>query len=147
MRCISCWVLSRYCCLFADAGDDGATLYTQSLQAFLTTMFDPKPKAQVAACSALCVLIENAFYTDDVNILSAHLPAIFTAISRAFAMYGVKSSLVLVDTIGTIADSVGQELRNPQYTQLYLPRLVQKFNELDDLGELNTHCVRSNFCV
>lgn len=140
MRCISCWVLSRYCCLFGDAGEQGALFYKQALAAFLTTMFDAKPKAQVAACSALCVLVENSFYVDDnsgaqSNVLSEHLPTIFTAIAKAFEAYGIKSGLILVDTIGTIADSVGQELRSPQYTQLYLPQLVQKFNDLDDLGE------------
>ena len=163
MRSIACWVLSRYCCLFADMPDvqdgnnnngggggssaagDGRGYYLQSLQVLLSAMFDAKPKVQVAACSALCVLVENSFYCNNnndsssSNVLSGHLPAILTAISRAFELYGVKSALILVDTIGTLADTVGEELRllGPQCTALYLPRLMQKFGELEDYGKLS----------
>ena len=35
----------------------------------------------------------------------------------------------------TIIFLIGSDLQNAQYTELYLPKLVRKFNELDDLGK------------
>jgi hypothetical protein len=150
MRSISCWVLSRYCSLFCELGhsddgdafvnDQGVACYRQTLQALLAAMFDAQPKVQVAACSALSILIEQSFYAPDssgesANILVTELPGILAAISRAFDIYGVKSSLVVVDTIGTLADSVGEDLKAPQYTALYLPKLMLRFNAIDDFGK------------
>ena len=132
MRSISCWVLSRYCSLYECMNDadnnnntsGGATVtsvgsvyYTQTLQVLLSTMFDPMPKVQIAACSALAILIESSFYisTSDSNnnsgsdsIVLPHVHTILSAFARAFDVYGVKASLVLVDTIGTIADTIGK---------------------------------------
>ena len=71
--------------------------------------------------------------SDQQNVLIAHLPHVLSAISTAFDTYGVKSSLILVDTIGTIADSVREDLKNPGYTAMYLPKLMHKFNSLEDL--------------
>ena len=85
--------------------------YTQTLQVLLATMFDAKPKVQVAACSALGILIEQSFFVysgaDSNNILLPHVHSILSHFSRGFDMYGVKASLVLVDTIGTLADTIG----------------------------------------
>ena len=130
MRSISCWVLSRYCSLFECMNDSdnntsggatvasvGSVYYTQTLQVLLSTMFDPMPKVQIAACSALAILIESSFYisTSDNNnnggsdnIVLPHVHTILCAFARAFDVYGVKASLVLVDTIGTIADTIGK---------------------------------------
>lgn len=130
MRSISCWVLSRYCSLYECMNDTdnsnssptaasaGSVYFTQTLQVLLSTMFDPMPKVQIAACSALAILIENSFYISNItsntsdsgseNILLPHIHTILTAFARAFEVYGVKASLVLVDTIGTIADTIGK---------------------------------------
>lgn len=127
MRSISCWVLSRYCSLYecmndSDASSNsptvasvGSVYYTQTLQVLLSTMFDAMPKVQIAACSALAILIENSFYVsssdnnnDSDSILLPHVHTILSACARAFDVYGVKASLVLVDTIGTIADTIGK---------------------------------------
>ena len=167
MRAISCWVLSRYCPLYADLPQQqqssgggssnsngsstavvvpggGQEMYLQTLHALLQAMFDTQPKVQIAACSALSVLIEHCYYipttnttsttTTQENILTSQLYTILGAINRAFDLYGVKSSLILIDTIGTIADAVGAELKSAQYTALYLPKLMQRFESLEDTG-------------
>ena len=51
---------------------------------------------------------------------------------KAFSVYGVKSSLILVDTIGTIADIVGDALSDRTLVALYFPNLMEKFVELED---------------
>ena len=146
MRAISCWVLSRYCPLYADLPQQhssggsssngsstavamsggGQEMYLQTLHALLQAMFDTQPKVQIAACSALSVLIEHCYYIHTTtnttnttntqeNILTSQLYTILNAINRAFDLYGVKSSLILIDTIGTIAAV--------SYTHLTLPTI------------------------
>jgi len=153
MRSISCWVLSRYSELFqqnngtaspaaASPNQLGLGFYEQTLSALLAVLFDPKPKVQVAACSALCLLIENSFFVSvrdevsgverEVNILVPFIHPLLTALHKAFDMYGVKSTLILIDTIGTLADTVREEIARSEYTPLYLPKVMDKFNELDD---------------
>ena len=44
----------------------------------------------------------------------------------------MKSSLILVDTIGTIADIVGDALADRTLVNLYFPQLMEKFFDLED---------------
>jgi hypothetical protein len=145
MRSISCWVLSRYCRLFGDRSvqntfseENGIQFFNLTLQEFVNTMFDKKPKVQVAACSALCLLLENSFLipTNDPNnnkqqnILIPNLQTIFTAISHAFDIYGIKATLILIDLIGCLADTLGADIK--PYASLFFPKLMSKFLALDD---------------
>ena len=91
-------------------------------------MLDPRPKVQTACCSALCTLTEMA----GAELMTLHLPNIFGYIQQAFGLYGIKSSLILIDTISTIADTVGDGLADAAITQLFLPQLIRKFAELED---------------
>ena len=134
MRSIACWVLSRYCTwIFDDAQvlSEGSSerYFTQMLEALLQIMLDPRPKVQAACCSALCTLVEVA----GPDPVLPYLPQIFTHVQGAFALYGVKSSLILIDTIGTLADTVGDALCDPALVPLFLPVLMAKFGELEDV--------------
>lgn len=40
--------------------------------------------------------------------------------------------LILYDAIGTLADSVGHNLNKPEYINLLMPPLIQKWNALKD---------------
>lgn len=43
-----------------------------------------------------------------------------------------KNLLILYDAIGTLADSVGHHLNKPEFIELLMPPLIQKWNELKD---------------
>jgi hypothetical protein len=43
-----------------------------------------------------------------------------------------KNLLILYDAIGTLADSVGHHLNKPDYINLLMPPLIQKWNILKD---------------
>jgi transportin-1 len=85
-------------------------------------------QVQTACCSALCTLIEVA----GPDPVTPFLPQLLTYVQQAFSLYGVKSSLILVDTIGTIADIVGDALADRALVALYFPKLMEKFVELED---------------
>lgn len=40
--------------------------------------------------------------------------------------------MILYDAIGTLADSVGHHLNKPEYINLLMPPLIQKWNALKD---------------
>ena len=64
--------------------------------------------------------------------ITPYLPQIFAQAQRAFPHYGVKSALILIDMIGTVADTVGDAIRDPSLVPLFLPLLMGKFAELGD---------------
>lgn len=43
-----------------------------------------------------------------------------------------KNLLILYDTIGTLADSVGNHLNKPEYIQMLMPPLILKWDSLND---------------
>lgn len=47
-------------------------------------------------------------------------------------MFQHKNLLILYDAIGTLADSVGHHLNKPDYINLLMPPLIQKWNILKD---------------
>jgi transportin-1 len=133
MSSIACWVLSRYCSwIFEDkqVQMEGASdrYFIQLLEALLGILLDPRPKVQTACCSALCTLIEVA----GPDPIIPFLPQLLSYIEQAFSIYGIKSSLILVDTIGTVADIVGDALSDNTLVPLYFPKLIEKFGELED---------------
>lgn len=50
----------------------------------------------------------------------------------AFSKYQHKNLLILYDAIGTLADSVGHHLNKPEYVNMLMPPLIQKWNILKD---------------
>ena len=46
--------------------------------------------------------------------------------------YQHKNLLILYDAIGTLADSVGHHLNKPDYINLLMPPLINKWNVLKD---------------
>ena len=170
MRCISCWVLSRYSVwLFEqnenshdDANYDTSSsspqnneemkhqLFVSSLHSLCQAMLDSNPKLQAAACSALSTVLENAAAVDR-DLVLPYTKEIFQVVSQCFRLpYGVKSGMLLIDLVGTLADCLGEELYNlsqslhsldpsatantssNNMTSLYLPYVLQKFYSYAD---------------
>jgi hypothetical protein len=55
--------------------------------------------------------------------LVAYLPHIMPYISAALDRYQARSTIVLLDTIGTMADSVKEELARPEYLNEVMPKV------------------------
>lgn len=144
MKSICCWVISRLSPLFAAAASEGQGIavqwYVQSLVALCERIVTENEHVKVveAGCSALCLLIDNAFPMaqdddeDGSTVLSEHVSMILGAINHALDKCGQKTSLLVVDIIGMLADTIKTELARPEYTSMYLPKLMDKFMSLDD---------------
>jgi transportin-1 len=98
----------------------------------LKRILDPNKKVQQAACSAFCTLEEEA-----LEELAPYLVPILHNLMFAFGKYQARNLLILYDAIGTLADSVGSYLNNPELIAVFMPPLIMKWNALsDDNSEL-----------
>lgn len=64
--------------------------------------------------------------------LVPYLGPILTTLCNAFAKYQHRNLLLLYDTVGTLADVVGETLNNPQYIDVIMPPLISKWQEISD---------------
>ena len=65
-----------------------------------------------------------------------YLKQILETLVQAFRKYQAKNLLILYDAIGTLADSVGSHLNRPDYIEILMPPLIERWNVLrnDDRG-------------
>ena len=82
-------------------------------------------KVQEAACSAFATLEEEACIQ-----MVPYLKQILETLVSAFRKYQAKNLLILYDAIGTLADSVGSHLNRPDYIELLMPPLIERWNVL-----------------
>ncbi|KAK6312270.1 hypothetical protein J4Q44_G00179340, partial [Coregonus suidteri] len=125
VRSIACWTLSRYAHWVVSQPPDShlKPLMTELLKRIL----DGNKRVQEAACSAFATLEEEA-----CTELVPYLSFILDTLVFAFGKYQHKNLLILYDAIGTLADSVGHHLNQPEYIQKLMPPLIAKWNELKD---------------
>ncbi|XP_016955471.1 transportin-1 isoform X2 [Drosophila biarmipes] len=125
IRSIAFWTISRYANWVVSQPHD--QYLKPLLKKVLKHILDPNKRVQEAACSALCVLEEEAC-TD----LVPYLEYILKTLVLAFSMYQHKNLLILYDAVGTLADAVGHHLNKPQYTDILMPPLIDKWNLVKD---------------
>ncbi|KAG5272425.1 hypothetical protein AALO_G00165390 [Alosa alosa] len=125
VRSIACWTLSRYAHWVVSQPPDQ---YLKPLMTeLLKRILDGNKRVQEAACSAFATLEEEA-----CTELVPYLAFILDTLVFAFSKYQHKNLLILYDAIGTLADSVGHHLNKPEYIQMLMPPLIQKWNQLKD---------------
>lgn len=88
---------------------------------------DNNKRVQEAACSSFSLLEEEAGLD-----LIPYLQHILTTLCTAFTKYQHRNLLLLYDTVGTLADVVGENLNNPQYIDALMPPLISKWQEISD---------------
>ncbi|XP_065331678.1 transportin-1 isoform X1 [Cloeon dipterum] len=125
VRAITCWTLSRYSHWVVTQPHEQ---YLKPLMTeLLKRVLDGNKRVQEAACSAFATLEEEA-----CTELVPYLGFILETLVFAFSKYQHKNLLILYDAIGTLADSVGHHLNKPDYINLLMPPLIQKWNVLKD---------------
>merc|ERR1719147_533519 len=125
VRSITCWTLSRYSHWVVSQPHD--TYLKPLMSELLKRVLDSNKRVQEAACSAFATLEEEA-----CTELVPYLGFILETLVFAFNKYQHKNLLILYDAIGTLADSVGVHLNKPEYINLLMPPLIQKWNILKD---------------
>lgn len=101
--------------------------FEQMLSKLLEKVLDRNKRVQLNACSSLAVLIEEA---EEMTVV--YLAPILKCLTAAFGIYQTKNLDILYDTLGTLADTVGSALNEPDYIQSIMPPLTEKWNGLSD---------------
>jgi len=122
VRSIACWTLSRYCRWIVNQKDQD-TYLKPLLEALLQRILDRHKKVQEASCSAFSMLEEEAG-----ALLEPYLEGILRNLLSAMNKYQTRSLIILFDTIGTLADSLGRLLNKPQVVQMLMPTLMLKWD-------------------
>jgi transportin-1 len=125
VRSITCWTLSRYAHWVVS--QPHAVYLKPLMTELLKRILDSNKRVQEAACSAFATLEEEA-----CTELVPYLGFILETLVYAFGKYQHKNLLILYDAIGTLADSVGHHLNKPEYINLLMPPLIEKWNLLKD---------------
>lgn len=125
VRSITCWTLSRYAHWVVTQPHEQ---YLKPLmEELLKRILDANKRVQEAACSAFATLEEEA-----CTELVPYLEYILKTLVFAFSKYQHKNLLILYDAVGTLADSVGHHLNKPEYINILMPPLIEKWNQLQD---------------
>ncbi|KAI8320666.1 ARM repeat-containing protein [Martensiomyces pterosporus] len=127
VRSISCWSASRYG-KWAVYGTEPNTLkvyFEPLLAGLLETMMDKNKRVQEAACSAFATVEEDA-----AQFMVPYIQPVLEALMRAFTQYQRKNLIILYDAVGTLAEAVGSELNQPQYIQMLMPQLLERWENV-----------------
>ena len=125
VRSITCWTLSRYSSWIVHNEIQHNRFFLPLMSELLKRILDANKKVQEAACSAFATLEEEACFQ-----MVPYLKQIIETLVHAFRKYQAKNLLILYDAIGTLADSVGSHLNRPEYIQLLMPPLIERWNLL-----------------
>ncbi|KAF1807660.1 armadillo-type protein [Mucor lusitanicus] len=132
VRCISCWTVSRFSgwivaqCTNSEQGR--TQFYEPVLRELLRRILDRSRRVQEAACSAFSTLEESASKQE----LVPYLAVILNHLTRALRLYRNRNLRLLYDTIGTLAESVGACLNEPNFIAVLMPPLISRWNGLAD---------------
>ena len=100
-------------------------LIGQVAEAIVGRMLDPYKKVQIASCSALGVFAETVG-----ELLTPYLEPIYQILMQALNSYGIRSRLVLFDTLGIMAEHVGAGVGEGNLPGMYVPALLRLWNEI-----------------
>ncbi|CAO3597936.1 unnamed protein product [Absidia cylindrospora] len=131
VRSITCWTLGRYTHWIAQVSQQSPEAFKHYLEPFVQIMLqcilDNNKRVQEAACSSLSLLEEEA-----TTQLIPYLQPILVTLVAAFEKYQHHNLLLLLDTVGTLADVVGEALNEPQYIELIIPPLIRQWQATPD---------------
>ncbi|CAF2098884.1 unnamed protein product, partial [Brassica rapa] len=105
----------------------GYEQFEKVLMGLLRRLLDSNKRVQEAACSAFATVEEDA-----AEELVPHLGVILQHLMCAFGKYQRRNLRIVYDAIGTLADSVREELNKPAYLEILMPALVAKWQQLSN---------------
>lgn len=133
VRSITCWTLGRYTKWSLDPPPEvdiklhRQTYFMPLLQKLLDRILDNNKRVQEAGCSAFATLEEIA-----QDELIPFLKPILEKFAVAFTKYQNKNLLILYDAVGTLADSIGDVLNQPELIEILMPPLLDRWNQISD---------------
>ncbi|KMY97903.1 transportin-1 isoform X1 [Drosophila simulans] len=125
VRSITCWTLMRFLKWVLNQPHDQ---YLKPLiEELLKCILDSNKRVQEAACSAFATLEEEASPQ-----LVPYLENMLKTFVLALSKYQQRNRRTMYDVVGLLAESVGHHLNKPQYIDILMPPLMDKWNLVKD---------------
>ncbi|WFD34898.1 hypothetical protein MCUN1_001743 [Malassezia cuniculi] len=130
VRSITCWTIGRYApWIVGDTTPEHQQQFLMPvIEGLLAMVLDNNKRVQEAGCSAFATLEEEAG-----PVLVPFLGPVLRTLVMAFDKYHQRNMLILYDAVGTLADSVGGALNDPEYIEVLMVPLIRRWQSLDDL--------------
>ncbi|KAJ1836451.1 hypothetical protein LPJ63_000239 [Coemansia sp. RSA 2711] len=127
VRSIACWSASRYgkWAIYGAEPNTMKVYFEPLLAGLLEAMMDNNKRVQEAACSAFATVEEDAG-----PYMAPYIQPVLETLVRAFGLYQRKNLIILYDAVGTLAEAVGAELNQPQYVQMLMPTILERWKNL-----------------
>jgi len=126
LKSITIWTLSRYASWMVEQVESGIQpgMTQQVCELSAQLMLDKNKKVQIAACSSLGVYVEHFGMH-----LIPFLEPLFQHFVQAIQLYKARSFMVLCDTIGVMADVMGEAIAEGNLPYIYVTPLLKVWNE------------------
>lgn len=129
VRFTACWTLTRYAEWVVNQPGDR---YLQPLTSqLMKLMLDVNEHVHEAACAAFASYASES----DTDQFAPYLSLILNTHVRALSLYQREQRPALYESIGALADTMGPYLNRPDYIELLMPPLIEKFKALKDDDE------------
>ncbi|CAO3647791.1 unnamed protein product [Cunninghamella blakesleeana] len=126
----ACWTMGRYVGWIIEqynTPEGRQNIYEPVLFKLLEKILSKNKRVQESSCSAIATLEEHAS-----SELVPYIRPILIHFGNAFTLYKSKNMHILYDALGTLAESVGKELNQPQHLEILMPLLINRWNTLSD---------------
>ena len=127
VKSIAAWTVGRYAPWAVEQVQSGAQahLLAQMTEVFLARLADRNTRVQIACCSAFGVFIESAG-----DLMVPYLEPIFQGLVAALTRYRGRSTLIVFDVLGILADFVGPAIGEGNLPGIFVPQLMQMWDTL-----------------
>eukprot|EP00347_Sterkiella_histriomuscorum_P007650 403348104 len=127
VRSTTLWTLSKFTDWIAQS-DRYMEIYINNL---CQKMIDNDQNVQEAACAALAVITESA-----PDKLLPHIQKPLDAFKMVIDIYKGNALVLLLDAIGQMAQSLGENIRNESIISQLMPILNKKYMDIDDESKI-----------
>ena len=127
VKSIAAWTVGRYASWAVEQVQTGAQghLLAQMTEVFIERLKDRNRKVQVACASAFGVVMESAG-----DLMAPYLEPVFQALVGALGRYQGRSLVILFDTLGIMADSVGTSIGEGHLPGIFVPAMLHMWDSL-----------------
>mmetsp|Transcript_17129 Transcript_17129/g.32404 ORF Transcript_17129/g.32404 Transcript_17129/m.32404 type:complete len:1038 (+) Transcript_17129:63-3176(+) len=124
--CISCWTLGKYSYWAVEQTASGAQPYLveKMTEAIVGRILDKNRKVQMASCSALGTIIENA-----QDLMVPYLEPIYRSLVMALQRHRTRALLITLETFGAVAETIGPATGEGSLPSIYIPPLMDMWRE------------------
>ena len=128
VRSITCWTLGRYSAWAANLDEPGQLQYfVPIMDGLLQRMLDSSKRVQESATSAFANLEEKAKAG-----LQPYTSVIIRQFVKCFALFKDRNIVLLYDCVQTLAEHVGEQLKDPELVAMIMPPLIGRYNKVSD---------------